>query len=354
MSAWQLFGRKALSNFRLGTHWNPSDDPSRLAALRERAPGEPWQEGLITCEEGSTLTKLAAIVAGEEMVPAAPRRPLRAASQFSLALCGFEPRSGPWKDLTFTVALNSLGIPACRPLTLVKGGRQREYQAEATFGRQIREAEAGIRCRLFNRIYTWLGQGKTDVENALAAELARTATAAGVQALVAFPFTDKMMRRLDAYNLSNMKYVARVSRRGLQPGLYAQQVSKLPSTSSQHHHNPQHYLTLKYENHNPQHNLTQTYDFHHSQNYLMPSHDDLYNVQAYDESTLHNNNNEQRLITKSKFRSASGSSEPLLIILTSFVWQHCVEIPDDSSLALTVLNSKPASVSCWLEALVRC
>ena len=41
-TGWRVFGSKDMDQFKLGTHDNPSDDPSRRAALREPDPKEPW------------------------------------------------------------------------------------------------------------------------------------------------------------------------------------------------------------------------------------------------------------------------------------------------------------------------
>ena len=49
--AWQVVGRKVVSQFRLPTEDNPSDDPSRLAPLRARVLDEDWVRGLVEPDE---------------------------------------------------------------------------------------------------------------------------------------------------------------------------------------------------------------------------------------------------------------------------------------------------------------
>ena len=81
-AAWQLFARRLMLNFRLGTAANPSDDPSRLADVRLPVEGEAWEEELASGEWPSELTQLAATCSGESSVPGAPPASCSPSRQF--------------------------------------------------------------------------------------------------------------------------------------------------------------------------------------------------------------------------------------------------------------------------------
>ena len=68
--AWQVFGRRSLSNFRLGTKWNPSDDPTRFVKIREPEVSEAWMAEEVKAMPSSRLLELVALITGEPMIPA--------------------------------------------------------------------------------------------------------------------------------------------------------------------------------------------------------------------------------------------------------------------------------------------
>jgi hypothetical protein len=68
--AWQVFGRRSLSNFRLGTKWNPSDDPTRFVKIREPGVSEAWMAEEVKPMPSSRLLELVALITGEPAVPA--------------------------------------------------------------------------------------------------------------------------------------------------------------------------------------------------------------------------------------------------------------------------------------------
>jgi len=300
--AWQVFNRKMLSNFRLGTKANPSDDPSRLAELRKPEVGEPWAVQLVRPAGFSRLGKLVALFAGEIPVPCALDQ-VRRNGRFGGCRCLFETGRKRFGSGWIAAPLCREGVPLAPGIRIPSRRSTATARDEPRSGRVFAHFEAELASGLYTALVMCVdaqaGEGLADIYEQIVCLCSQHRVKLAVTSMSQSWITEKLMRMSQGY----LYFAARVARPSQYIITNSPPVSQISQKSvkyvCQHSHHRHHSNKANIHRTSNKHNANITQYQDQSQHHLTQVHHPLHD----------------------HLPQPFGSSGPKALVLSSFPWQ---------------------------------